>query len=95
MPDVVKSFAGKVPRWFRCDYEPGDAGAAKALLAGEATPEQQKRFMLWLVNNACGYNEVAWEPENERATSFEAGRRFVAVQVIKITKLNLKDKNNE
>ena len=83
-----------IPRWFMCESENGDIGAAKAILAGEATPEQQKRFMQWLVNNACGYNEVAWEPDSDRTTSFEAGRRFVAVQVIKLTKLNLKGKDN-
>ena len=83
----------KVPRWFACESEAGDIGAAKAMLAGEATPDQQKRFVAWLVNNACGYNEVAWEPDNSHATSFEAGRRFVAVQVIKLTKLTLGKKN--
>ena len=82
----------KVPRWFACESEAGDIGAAKAMLAGEATPEQQKRFMAWLVNNACGYNEAAWEPDNSHATSFEAGRRYVGIQIIKLTKLDLKAK---
>ena len=83
-----------IPRCFQCDYESGDVGAAKAMLDGEATPEQQKRFMQWLVNSACGYNEVAWEPDSDRTTSFEAGRRFVAVQIIKLTKLNLKGEDD-
>ena len=82
-----------VPRGFMCESLPGDIGAAKAMLAGEATPEQQRRFMIWLVKHACMYDDVAWESNNDSATSFEAGRRYVAIQVIKLTNLNLKAKN--
>lgn len=31
--------------------------AIKAVAQGTATPEQQKRFMAWLVKEACGYGQ--------------------------------------
>lgn len=81
-----------VPRWFECDYESGHVAAAKALMKGEARPDQQIEFMKWLVNNACLYNDVAWEPDSDRTSSFEAGRRYVGVQVIKLTQIVIKEK---
>lgn len=83
-----------VPRWFRCEYQEIDSHAIKACLAGDATPDQQKRAMQWIVTNAGLYDEVNWEPENERASSFEAGRRYVAIQIIKLAKLTIKDRDN-
>ncbi len=81
-----------VPRWFECEYTPGHVAAAKALMKGAARADQQIEFMKWLVNNACQYNEVAWEAESDRTSSFEAGRRYVGVQVVKLTQIVIKEK---
>lgn len=83
-----------VPRWFECEYGPVHVAAAKALMIGEARADQQIEFMKWLVNSACQYNEVAWEAESERASSFEAGRRYVGVQIVKLTQIVIKEKEN-
>jgi hypothetical protein len=77
-----------VPVWFRCDYDVADAAAIQALQAGEATEQQQQRALAWIVNTAAATYEVAWDPDNERATSFEAGRRFVGLQIVKLLKIN-------
>ena len=80
--------AKKVPNYFRCDYELADATALQALEAGTANEHQQQRALAWIINNAACTYEVAWEPENERASSFESGRRFVGLEIIKMLKLN-------
>lgn len=76
------------PVWFRCDYDVADAAAIQALQAGTATEQQQQRALAWIVNTAAATYEVAWDPDNERATSFEAGRRFVGLQIVKLLKIN-------
>lgn len=76
------------PIWFRCDYDIADASALQALQAGTATAQQQQRALGWIVNTAAATYETAWEPDNERATSFEAGRRYVGLQIVKLLKIN-------
>ena len=88
----------KIPGWFRCDYELADATALQALEAGTANDEQQKRALTWIIHNAAAAYEVAWEPDNERASSFEAGRRYVGIEIIKMLKINtnaLRRKQND
>lgn len=77
------------PIYFRCDYDLADATSLQALERGEANPDQQKRALAWIINNAAATYEVAWEPDNERASSFESGRRFVGLEIVKLVKLNL------
>jgi len=78
----------KIPSYFRCDYELADATALQALERGDATEVQQQRALAWIIHNAAATYEVAWEPENERASSFESGRRYVGIEIIKMLKLN-------
>lgn len=78
-----------IPQWFRCEYDIADASAIQALIAGTATPDQQQRAIAWIVNNAAGTYEVCFEPDNERTTAFESGRRFVGIEIVKLSKLNL------
>ena len=88
---VVKKKKAPVsaPYCFRCPWEKPDVSAMQALERGEASPEQQKRALDWIINNASGTYELAWEVDNERASSFEAGRRFVGIEVVKLLKINL------
>ena len=78
-----------VPQCFRCDYDIADAAAIQALQAGTATEQQQQRALAWIVNTAAGTYEVAFDPENERTSAFELGRRYVGLQIVKLVKLNL------
>jgi len=77
------------PIWFKCDWDLPDAAAIQALERGDATEEQQKRALSWIINNGAGTYEVAWEPDSDRASSFESGRRYVGLQIVKLMKLNL------
>ena len=84
-----KSGPPSAPYCYLCDWELPDAAALQALERGEATEDQQKRALNWLVNQAAGTYQLAWEPDNERASSFEAGRRFVGLKIVELLKLNL------
>ena len=77
------------PYCFKADWQLPDANALQALEKGEADEMQQKRALAWIINVAAGTYQVAWEPDNERASSFESGRRFVGLKIVELLKLNL------
>lgn len=78
----------QAPYCFRCEWELADVTAIQALEKGEANEDQQKRALAWIINQAAATYQVAWEPENERASSFESGRRYVGLKLVEMLKLN-------
>ena len=69
-----------------------DAGAVQALVKGEAEPHQQIRFMKFLVQKLCRMNDLSFRPggaEAARNTDFAEGKRFIALQIEKLSSLNL------
>lgn len=81
--------ARKAPAQFvPADYGPADAASFQALQRGDATPEQQKRALDWLIVQAAGTYDVSFHPESERLSAFAEGRRFVGLQIVKLLKLN-------
>lgn len=95
MPDSGKPRArpkGAPPEylpWHPPEWEIGDAGAVQALARGEATPEQQVRAIVFLVERLCATYDLEFHPAGDRASAFAGGRRFVGLQIVKLTKLNL------
>lgn len=71
------------PKW-----EVEDLGAFQALVNGEAMPHQQQRAMRFLIQNICGLNDLSYWPGDQHATAFAEGKRFVALQIQKMTILN-------
>ena len=61
--------------------------AFKALVAGNASPDQQKLAIEFLIKIGCRTNDSDWFPDRD-ITSFAAGRRFVGMQIIDM--INLK-----
>jgi len=59
--------------------------AIKAIAIGAATPEQQMRFYEWIIKNAGMIGGLSFDPENDRMTAFNEGRRFVATAVMHYT----------
>lgn len=81
-----------IPALQPVEWTNADANAAQAMERGDATAEQQRRFMAWLLHSAAGLNEVSYRPgglEGDRDTAFAEGRRFVALQVRKLLLVNL------
>lgn len=69
-------------------YDLADASAIQALHRGDATPEQQKRALKWLIEQCSGTYEFQFYP-SDRDTAFALGRGFVGQQIVKLTKLDL------
>jgi len=78
-----------VPTCFRCPYEKADVSAFQALEKGEATPDQQKRALAWLINVGSMSYEDVYDRDSERDSTFMNGRRFVGLRVVKMLRINL------
>lgn len=79
----------KAPPFLRCEWDHPTVAAVQALIRGEATDQQQRDFMNWLINQACATYDISFQLEGDRETAFAEGRRFVGSQVVKLSKLSL------
>lgn len=78
------------PPCFKAPYGKPDVAAIQALEKGDASPEQQKRALQWVIEcGAMTYQDV-YSRDSEQDTAFMNGRRFVGLRVIKLLKLNLR-----
>lgn len=68
-------------------YDVADIAAIQACVNGEATPEQQKRAMDWIMYKAANMNDLEYRTDG-RDHAFASGRRYVGMQVYKLTTLN-------
>ena len=60
--------------------------AAKAVAAGTANDDQQKRFARWLITDLCGTYDQSYRPD-DRSTCFAEGKRFVGLSVVKLVNM--------
>lgn len=77
-------------------YSKRELYAMQALEKGEATPDQQKLALNWIVNCAGTYDQ-SYRPDSPDQTIFAEGKRNVGLQIIKVLKLNpgkLKENTN-
>lgn len=86
------------PPYFFCPWELVDASALQALQRGDASPEQQRRALDWVINSASRYYDISFQPGQPDAGHFMEGRRFVGGEVVKLLRINtaafLKEKND-
>lgn len=77
--------------WLPPKWELADAAAIQALVQGAATADQQQRAVAYIVNALCATYDLSFRPgpDGERDTAFAEGRRFVGLELVKLTKLNL------
>jgi len=77
--------------WKPVPYELADVSAIQALVAGTATPEQQRRALDWIIYKAAGTYDFPYRPgpDGARNTDLALGRLFVGQQIVKLTRLNL------
>lgn len=70
--------------------EAADFHAIHAMIRCDATPEQQRRFVLWF-NKATGVSENSFRPgeDGRRETDFALGKKFVGDQFWSIAKTQL------
>ena len=69
--------------WSPADTPAPEIAAIKALARGEASPDQQVRALAWILHKVSHADDLPWHPENERWTSFAAGKQFVGKQIQK------------
>lgn len=77
-----------IPPYLRCDYDLPVVSAVQALQRGEASPEQQKGFLSWLINQAAATYGQSFQESGDRETVFAEGRRFVGLQCVKLLHLS-------
>lgn len=79
----------KAPRqpWHPAEWEPADASALQALSRGDATPEQQRRALDWVVTRAAMTYDETFVPGQGDVSDFLAGRRNVGTQIVKLLKV--------
>jgi hypothetical protein len=78
--------------WLPSEYENADVSSLQALSRGEASPDQQKRALDWIIWKGCRTYEPEYRfggKEAERDSCHAAGTRWVGLQIIKLLKLNL------
>jgi hypothetical protein len=88
---VISMFDKKISALNPPAYEAKHISAIQAVACGEASPDQQKLAMEWIINDAAGTYQQSYRPteEGRRDTDFAEGRRFVGMQIVKLLKLNV------
>ena len=71
------------------EWDVSDAAAFQALERGDATPDQQKNALRWLLHEAARINDLSYRLGNSDGTAFAEGRRFTGLQVVKLLRLNM------
>lgn len=65
-------------------YELADASALKAVFAGTADPEQQKRAINWILKVPCSLGDWPYVVGDADQTHVHLGRQFVGHQIMKL-----------
>jgi hypothetical protein len=78
-----------VEPWKPTEWEPADAAAIQALVRGDASPEQQRRAIDYIINDIARTYDMSYRPNSERDTTFAEGKRYVGAQIVKAINLNL------
>lgn len=63
-------------------FDEADAAAIQALQRGDATEDQQKRALKWIIEKAAGLYEEHFIQDNERMTAYGLGRAGVGRQIV-------------
>lgn len=73
------------------------AVAVQALAEGKASAYQQKLALQCIVEDLCEYHGLSYSPDNTHDTAFAEGKRWVAAQIVKLTRINYNEarKRNE
>lgn len=78
--------------WLPASWEKHHAYALQALSRGEATADQQRIALDWVITHAAATYDQTYRPgglDGDRDTAFACGRSFVGQQIVKLLKMNL------
>ena len=65
----------------RPDYTEAEVQAVRALRRGDATPDQQKRALEYMLR-AFGTHDTSFRPGDPLATAFAEGKRFAGTTLV-------------
>jgi hypothetical protein len=73
------------------EYDVADVSAIQALKRGDATPDQQRRALKWIIENNSRTYDLPYFDDDEggRASAFAAGKAYVGQQIVKLSKLDV------
>lgn len=74
--------------WKPAEWEPADVAAIQALQRGDATADQQRRALDYIIGLAGTY-DLSYRPNSQRDTDFAEGKRYVGLQIVTKLKINL------
>lgn len=66
-----------------------DAVAVQALARGNATDDQQRHALQWMVDSLCGTYTPSYVSEKPYDTAFAEGKRNVGLQIVQLVNLDL------
>lgn len=75
--------------WVPPSWEIADASALQSLGRGDASPDQQRRALRYIIERLAGTYDLSFRPTSDRDTCFAEGRRFVGLQITKLLNLSL------
>lgn len=78
----------KAEPWKPSDWDVADASALQALNRGDATEEQQRRALRFVIETLCGTYDLAYRPASARDTDFALGKAYVGQQIVKLLHVN-------
>lgn len=91
-PSKAVKFTKPQHPWHPCPWEVPDVAAFQALARGDATAEQQKRAVDYLINIAANTYDMSFRAgyaDAQKEQDFAEGRRFVGNTIVKFLRLNL------
>lgn len=71
-------------------YDEAEVAAVKAVAAGNASPEQQKRALNWIIQKAARTYDEPFMPGQHDLTLNLLGRRNVGLQIVKLINVPVK-----
>lgn len=78
----------------RPQVTPAERAAIRALFDNNATPDQQQRFVWWMVNINCQMNTEQWRAD-QRMTDLGLGQALPAQRMILEAQMPLGDYDDE
>ena len=79
------------PPYFRVDHEAPDVSALQALARGDASADQQKRALDWIIKQGAATYQQSFVPGDSHATAFIEGRRFVGTKIVELLTVSIAD----
>lgn len=81
--------------WHPPDYEKQDVRAIQALAKGDASADEQRRALDWIITQAAATYDEPFRPGSADVVNYMLGRRSVGLAIVKLMKLKPEIFENE